>query len=87
MSEKKISEITHRLLHDQSFIMWCMIPSEELDDIWYSWLEKHPEEQPAVDQARTILKSIRLNDFSVPTDKSEQLWARLQVSMQKKCTG
>lgn len=87
MSEKKISEITHRLLHDQSFIMWCMIPSEELDDIWYSWLEKHPEEQPAVDQARTILKSIRLNDFSVPTDKSEQLWARLQVSMQKKRTG
>lgn len=87
MSDKKISEITHRLLHDQSFVMWCIAPTGELDTIWYSWLGKHPEEQLAADRACAILKSIRLNDFSVPKDESEQLWSRLQVSMQKKRAG
>ena len=84
MSDKKISEITHRLVHDQSFIMWCLTPTEELNAIWFSWLEEHPEEQLAADQARAILKSVRLNDFSVPADKSEQLWAGLQITMQKR---
>ena len=87
MSDKKISEITHRLVHDQSFIMWCLTPTEELNAIWFSWLEEHPEEQLAADQARAILKSVRLNDFSVPADKSEQLWAGLQITMQKRHVG
>lgn len=87
MSDKKISEITHRLVHDRSFIMWCLTPTEELNAIWFSWLEEHPEEQLAADQARAILKSVRLNDFSVPADKSEQLWAGLQITMQKRHAG
>ena len=86
MSNKGISETVHKLLHDHSFVMWCMLPSEELDSIWHSWLEQHPEDKPAVDQARAVLRSVRLNDFSVPANNSEQLWKRLEASMQAKRT-
>lgn len=84
MSDKKISETTYKLLHDPDFIMWCMAPTEELDAVWRSWLEKYPEKQSAVDQARLALKSTHMNDFTVPADKTEQLWKRLEVSMQKR---
>lgn len=84
MSDKKISETIYKLLHDPDFIMWCMAPTEELDAVWRSWLEKYPEKQPAVDQARLALKSARMNDFTVPADKTEQLWKQLELSMQKR---
>lgn len=84
MNSKKTSGTVHRLLHDSDFIMWCIAPTQELDKRWYSWLEKHPEEQAAANQTRRILLSARLNDFSIPSDKSEQIWERLEVSLQKK---
>ena len=45
MSDKKISETPYKLLHDPDFIMWCMAPTEELDAVWRSWLEKYPDQR------------------------------------------
>ena len=43
MSDKQIPEIVHRLLHDPSFVMWCMVPTQELDIKWHAWIKEHPE--------------------------------------------
>lgn len=84
MNERKISETVHILLHDPSFIMWCLSPTEELDLQWLDWLEKHPDKQQELEDARSILKSVRINDLSIPLDKSKLLWERLQLDMQQK---
>ena len=84
MSDKQIPEIVHRLLHDQSFVMWCMVPTQELDIKWHVWIKEHPENQRAIDEARLILRSVRLNEYSIPDEKSEQIWLRLQNEMQQK---
>lgn len=86
MTERKLSETIHSLLHNPRFVMWCMTPTEELDSEWQQWLELHPEDQQAVAQARAMLKSVRLNDFHISPDKSEQLWTRLEQSMSRKRT-
>lgn len=86
MTDRKLSETIHILLHNPRFVMWCMMPTEELDCEWQQWLELHPEDQQAVDQARAILRSVRLNDFHIFPDKSEQLWMRLEQSMLRKQT-
>lgn len=84
MSDKQIPEIVHRLLHDHSFVMWCMVPTQELDIKWHAWIKEHPENQRAIDEARLILRSVRLNEYSIPDEKSEQIWLRLQNEMQQK---
>ena len=84
MSDKQIPEIVHRLLHDNSFVMWCMVPTRELDIKWHAWIKEHPENQRAIDEARLILRSVRLNEYSIPDEKSEQIWLRLQNEMQQK---
>ena len=84
MSDKQIPEIVHRLLHDHSFVMWCMVPTQELDIKWHAWIKEHSENQRAIDEARLILRSVRLNEYSIPDEKSEQIWLRLQNEMQQK---
>lgn len=82
MADKELLEVTRKLLRDHSFVLWCMTPTEELNAKWEYWFEKHPTEQEAADQARAILKSARLNDYSIPADKSEQMWKRLDNELQ-----
>lgn len=84
MADKELSEVTRKLLRDHSFVLWCMTPTDELNSKWEYWLEKHPEEQKAADQARTILKSVRLNDYSIPADRSVQVWERLDSELQRR---
>jgi len=61
-----------------------MVPTQELDIKWHVWIKEHPENQRAIDEARLILRSVRLNEYSIPDEKSEQIWLRLQNEMQQK---
>ena len=61
-----------------------MVPTQELDIKWHAWIKEHPENQRAIDEARLILRSVRLNEYSIPDEKSEQIWLRLQNEMQQK---
>ena len=84
MVDKKISQPIKELLHDPDFVMWCMMPTEELDNKWRQWEKLHPEMSSEFRQAHTILKFARLNEHKVPDDKSEELWTRLQQSVKRK---
>ena len=59
MSDKQIPEIVHRLLHDNSFVMWCMVPTRELDIKCHSSIKEQPENQLPIDEARIKLRSER----------------------------
>lgn len=80
MTDHKLSESIKRLLHDHSFVMWCMTPTEELDAHWQNWLESHADEEIAMNEARQILKSARLNQYTLPLDESKALLDRIKKS-------
>lgn len=85
MSDRKMTEIEYELLHDSEFVMWCLMPTEELDCKWEQWQKNHPEAQFEFARARAILKSTRFNALEVPDERSEKLWLQLQYSIKKEC--
>ena len=86
MVDKKISQPIKELLHDLDFVMWCMMPTEELDNKWKQWEKLHPEMSSEFRQAQTILKFARLNEHKVPDDKSEELWTAFRAKRKTKRT-
>ena len=85
MYDRKMTEIEYELLHDSEFVMWCLMPTEELDCKWEQWQKNHPEAQFEFARARAILKSTRFNALEVPDERSEKLWLQLQYSIKKEC--
>lgn len=81
MDKKYISATVRQLLHDPDFVLWCMMPTDVLDEQWSRWINEHPECESDINEARIILQSVRLNDTPIPADKSGQLWSRLQRSI------
>lgn len=84
MIDKNISEIVERLLHDPDFIMRCMNPEKDADSQWVNWLEEHSFEREAAEQARMILRSVRFNEYIIPSDKSKALFTRIERDVQRK---
>lgn len=83
MIDKNISEIVERLLHDPDFIMRCMDPEKDADSQWINWLEEHPFERKAAEQARMILRSVRFNEYIIPSSKSKALFTRIERDVQR----
>lgn len=83
MINKNISEITEKLLHDPDFIILCMNPEKDADIQWANWLEEHPSEREAAEQARIILKSARFNEYAISSEKSKALFARIERNAQQ----
>lgn len=83
MINKNISEITEKLLHDPDFIIRCINPEKDADIQWANWLEEHPSEREAAEQARIILRSARFNEYAIPSDKSKALFARIERNAQQ----
>lgn len=73
-----------KLINDDLFILWCLSPNEELDLHWKKWLKEHPGEEASLNQAKDIVKSVRLNSYSLPNAQSEVLSNRLKESFAKK---
>jgi len=72
------------LIHDDQFILWCLKPTVELDTKWNKWKIDFPEQKIAMEQARSIVLSVRLNGYSMPRIRFEALYARIQESLAKK---
>lgn len=64
MTDKNLPKVTKELLHDLNFVMWCMAPTGEADAKWLRWLEEHPDDREAAEQARMILRSAKLNEYN-----------------------
>jgi len=69
------------LIHDDQFILWCLNPTVELDTKWNKWKRDFPEQKVTMEQARSIVLSVRLNGYSMPRIRFEALYARIQESL------
>lgn len=84
MIEKKLSEETKKLIHNNQFILWCLTPSDELKAVWDQWRKEHPDLTEDMDQAQAIVRSVQLNAYKMPSTQSIALEKRLQVSINSK---
>ncbi len=76
-STHQIPESTKRWLQNESFVLWCLAPTPELDIHWKKQCEEHPELESELMSARYILLSIRLNETKRTEEEAEELWRRI----------
>ena len=53
---------TDDFLWDESFRQWVLLPTRETDARWQGWLTEQPEKAETVQQARTLVLALRLQE-------------------------
>ena len=84
MTAKNIPDNVKKWLHNESFVLWCLTPTDESDTWWHQYMETHPEECDALSEARNILLTVRLNAVRRTPAESRRLWQRIESSMERK---
>ena len=63
-----------QLIHDDSFILWCLFPTEELEQVWIDdYLTLYPEEKENIEKARQMVRSLKLNNRKLSPIEKESL--------------
>lgn len=84
MTTNKLSESVKELLEKVSFVLWCLTPTPELDEIWSQWVEKHPERADDFWQAKRIIQSTQFNKQTLTSTESDALYSRLSDTLSKR---
>lgn len=63
---------------DESFCNWVSGRDEQAAQFWQQWLKDHPEKRSEVDQARSIIKSLSFNRYSLTGPEVAELWDRIR---------
>ncbi|MDR1501812.1 MAG: FecR domain-containing protein [Prevotella sp.] len=70
-------------LTDEDFIKWQLYPTQELDDYWKSFIEKNPDAKESFRTAIDKFRYVRINNYKLSTERSEELYNRIQGSVSK----
>ena len=63
-----------QLIHDDSFILWCLFPTEESEQVWIDdYLTLYPEEKENIEKARQMVRSLKLNNRKLSPIEKESL--------------
>ncbi|MBF0647923.1 FecR domain-containing protein [Dysgonomonas sp. GY75] len=70
-------------LTDEDFIKWQLYPTQELDDYWKNFIEKNPDTEETLQTAIDKFRCVRINDCKLSTERSDELYNRIQGSVSK----
>lgn len=84
MAINNLPENIKKWLQNESFVLWCLTPTDESDAWWHQYMEAHPEACDALSEARKILLTVRLNPVRRTPAESRKLWQRIENSMERK---
>ena len=85
----KVEKLRHRknidqLLHDKSFILWCLFPTEESDKQWKEdYLSLYPEEAETLEQAKEKICRLQFNHTRLTLAEKKALKQRVLDSYDK----
>lgn len=65
------------LAEDQSFIQWVFNPNDLKSQFWENWVQEHPDKQPLVKEARTLVLSFQFKHEDFKPEQIEGLWAKI----------
>ncbi len=74
MNKKQHIKTVDQLIHDDFFILWCLFPTEESEQVWIDdYLTLYPEEKENIDKARQMVRSLKLNNRKLSPIEKESL--------------
>ncbi|MFC5408726.1 FecR family protein [Larkinella bovis] len=68
---------------DETFIHWVLEPSPESTAFWQSWLTQHPEKKQTLDEARTLVLTMRFKVDLPSTELLADMWEHIAVRRQR----
>lgn len=71
-------------INDSDFIRWVLENKAEDNSFWQQWLLQHPHKQESVEEARTILRSLRIKEDDIRPEKMQAEMQQILSAMQKK---
>lgn len=70
-------------LQHKEFVLSCLDPTPQSEERWKAYTVAHPEAREAMDEARRLLQSVRLNEVERTPGESSALWRRIEYDMQR----
>ncbi|MGD1891861.1 MAG: FecR family protein [Cyclobacteriaceae bacterium] len=67
-----------QFIEDPYFREWVYRPNQTSNQFWQQWLTQHPEKQPEVVQARSVLLSVQFKEYSVSEEEKDQVWRQIR---------
>lgn len=81
MRQKYLTYSVEELAMDQPFIDWCNGKSPSEDTQWQEWLEQHPAMKDKVQEAATLIESVRIEPID-SGDRKAALWNRIDQTIE-----
>jgi ferric-dicitrate binding protein FerR (iron transport regulator) len=78
MTRVKITGETRRWLADRSFLAWCLAPDPAADAAWNDYMKAHPAERAAIEEARRVALTARLNACRRAAAETGASWQRVE---------
>ena len=72
---------------DRDFIRWILEDNEEDNLFWQQWLLQHPHKQEVVEEARTVLRSLKIREEEINDKRMQLEMQRILATMNKKPSG
>lgn len=69
----------HDFVLDEYFQLWVTSTNAECNQFWLSWLERHPEKNQELADAREFLKQITLPNYNLSQANVASLWRKIQM--------
>lgn len=63
---------------DEQFRRWVISPTHEQEAYWQSFLDKHPEQQAVIDEARALVGRLTVNVETAAPETLRRMWAVIQ---------
>ena len=61
MRQNIIRKTEDELIHDKTFILWCLFPTQELNEFYQEYLKLYPEDEALLLSARNKVRKLRLS--------------------------
>ena len=79
-----VEQSVERWLQDDSFVLHCLMPTPQSTTFWKEYVEMHPDEQAAQEEARRIIVSVRFNSVKRLPKETASLWNRIEKEMDRR---
>ncbi|MDD4115626.1 MAG: FecR family protein, partial [Massilibacteroides sp.] len=84
MKKRNNKEEVEKLLNDDNFLIWCIAPGVVRHGWWLEWLKHSSERAAVVDEAKAIVLSLRINEYTLTDDEIAVMQNNLNKRLKRK---
>jgi len=85
MNKKQHIKTIDQLIHDDAFILWCLFPTEKLEQVWIDdYLTLYPEERENIEKAKQMVRLLKLNNSKLSSFEKDSLKKNITRDLEKR---